>query len=81
MRINWKLPLLKNTKLKEAPTTLVQGNLNIVGFSLDGLFSIIRRLWDDGVIDPMDTRRVLGLSLSAAINAPKTDTKFGIFRM
>jgi len=39
------------------------------------------RLWDDGVIDPMDTRRVLGLSLSAALNAPIPDTKFGIFRM
>ncbi|MDC7676603.1 carboxyl transferase domain-containing protein [Asticcacaulis machinosus] len=39
------------------------------------------RLWDDGVIDPADTRRVLGLSLSAALNAPIEPTKFGIFRM
>ena len=39
------------------------------------------RLWDDGVIDPADTRRVLGLGLSAALNAPIPDTKFGIFRM
>ena len=39
------------------------------------------RLWDDGVIDPADTRRVLGLSLSASLNAPIEDTKFGIFRM
>ena len=39
------------------------------------------RLWDDGVIDPADTRRVLGLSLSAALNAPINDTQFGIFRM
>lgn len=39
------------------------------------------RLWDDGVIDPMDTRRVLGLSLSASLSAPIPDTKFGIFRM
>ena len=39
------------------------------------------RLWDDGVIDPIDTRKVLGLSLSAALNAPISDTKFGIFRM
>lgn len=38
-------------------------------------------LWDDGVIDPVDTRRVLGLSLSAALNAPILATKFGIFRM
>merc|ERR1712037_1049875 len=36
------------------------------------------RLWDDGVIDPADTRRVLGLSLSASLNAPVPDTKFGI---
>jgi 3-methylcrotonyl-CoA carboxylase beta subunit len=39
------------------------------------------RLWDDGVIDPADTRRVLGLGLSAAMNAPAEETKFGIFRM
>lgn len=39
------------------------------------------RLWDDGIIDPKDTRRILGLSLSAALNAPIDDTKFGIFRM
>lgn len=39
------------------------------------------RLWDDGVIDPADTRRVLGLSLSAALNAPIPRTNFGIFRM
>ena len=39
------------------------------------------RLWDDGIIDPADTRRVLGLSLSAALNAPVEDTRFGVFRM
>lgn len=39
------------------------------------------RLWDDGVIDPADTRIVLGLSLSAALNKPIEDTRFGIFRM
>ena len=39
------------------------------------------RLWDDGVIDPADTRMVLGLSLSAALNAPIEDTQFGVFRM
>jgi 3-methylcrotonyl-CoA carboxylase beta subunit len=39
------------------------------------------RLWDDGVIDPADTRRVLALGLSAALNAPIEDTKFGLFRM
>jgi 3-methylcrotonyl-CoA carboxylase beta subunit len=39
------------------------------------------RLWDDGVIDPADTRMVLGLGLSAALNATIEDTKFGLFRM
>ncbi len=39
------------------------------------------RLWDDGIIAPSDTRRVLGLALSAALNAPIEDTKFGVFRM
>lgn len=39
------------------------------------------RLWDDGVIDPAQSRRVLGLSLSAALNAPTEPTHFGVFRM
>ncbi len=39
------------------------------------------RLWDDGIIDPLDTRRVLGLGISAALNAPIETTRFGVFRM
>ena len=39
------------------------------------------RLWDDGVIDPADSRKILGLSLSAALNAPIDETNFGVFRM
>jgi 3-methylcrotonyl-CoA carboxylase beta subunit len=39
------------------------------------------RLWDDGVIDPADTRRVLGLALSACFNAPIEKQRFGVFRM
>ena len=39
------------------------------------------RLWDDGIIDPLDTRKVLGLGLAAAANAPVPETTFGIFRM
>ncbi len=39
------------------------------------------RIWDDGVIDPADTRRVLGLAISASLNAPIPDAKFGVFRM
>ena len=39
------------------------------------------RLWDDGIIDPADTRRVVALALSAALNAPIAPTRFGVFRM
>jgi acetyl-CoA carboxylase carboxyltransferase component len=39
------------------------------------------RVWDDGIIDPLDTRTVLGIGISAALNAPIPDTKFGVFRM
>lgn len=39
------------------------------------------RLWDDGVIAPEDTRKILGLGLSAALNAPIEATRFGVFRM
>ena len=39
------------------------------------------RIWDDGIIDPADTRRVLALALSASLNAPIPETRFGVFRM
>jgi acetyl-CoA carboxylase carboxyltransferase component len=39
------------------------------------------RLWDDGVIDPVDTRTVLALGISAALNAPIPESRFGVFRM
>lgn len=39
------------------------------------------RLWDDGILDPVDTRRAIGLGLAAALNAPIPETKFGVFRM
>jgi 3-methylcrotonyl-CoA carboxylase beta subunit len=39
------------------------------------------RLWDDGIIDPMDTRRVLGMGLAAAANAPLPEPRYGVFRM
>ncbi len=39
------------------------------------------RLWDDGIIAPADTRRVLALAFSACLNAPVAETKFGVFRM
>jgi len=39
------------------------------------------RLWDDGIIDPLDTRTILGLGISMALNAPIPDHRFGVFRM
>ncbi|MGH8765586.1 MAG: carboxyl transferase domain-containing protein, partial [Burkholderiales bacterium] len=39
------------------------------------------RLWDDGVVDPADMRRLFGLAISASLNAPIEETKFGVFRM
>ena len=39
------------------------------------------RLWDDGVIDPVDTRAVLALALSVSLNAPLREARFGMFRM
>ena len=39
------------------------------------------RLWDDGIIDPLDTRRLLALGISASLNAPIGKTQFGVFRM
>ena len=39
------------------------------------------RLWDDGIIDPLDTRRVLGMGLAAAAHAPIPEPSYGIFRM
>jgi acetyl-CoA carboxylase carboxyltransferase component len=39
------------------------------------------RLWDDGILDPLDTRRVLAMGISAALNAPIRETRFGVFRM
>jgi acetyl-CoA carboxylase carboxyltransferase component len=39
------------------------------------------RLWDDGILDPAETRRVLALALAATLNAPPEDTRYGVFRM
>jgi 3-methylcrotonyl-CoA carboxylase beta subunit len=39
------------------------------------------RLWDDGIFDPIETRRVIGLALSASLNAPIKKTGYGVFRM
>lgn len=39
------------------------------------------RLWDDGIIDPADTRKIIGLCISSSMNRNPEDTKFGVFRM
>jgi 3-methylcrotonyl-CoA carboxylase beta subunit len=39
------------------------------------------RLWDDGVIDPADTRQILGLAVAASLNKPIPETRYGVFRM
>ena len=39
------------------------------------------RIWDDGILDPLDTRMAVGLGISAAYNAPIPDTRYGVFRM
>jgi 3-methylcrotonyl-CoA carboxylase beta subunit len=44
-------------------------------------FYATARLWDDGILDPAQTRTVLGLALAASGNAPAEETRFGIFRM
>ena len=44
-------------------------------------FYATARLWDDGIIDPIDTRKVIALSLEAALQAPIEETKVGVFRM
>jgi 3-methylcrotonyl-CoA carboxylase beta subunit len=46
----------------------------------DPLFATAR-LWDDGIVDPVETRNLLGLGISAALNAPIPETRFGVFRM
>ncbi|KAK7837271.1 methylcrotonoyl-coa carboxylase beta chain [Quercus suber] len=39
------------------------------------------RLWDDGIIDPADTRKIIGLCISASLNCPAEDIRYGVFRM
>jgi acetyl-CoA carboxylase carboxyltransferase component len=39
------------------------------------------RLWDDGILDPVDTRKVIGMGIAMSLNNPYPDQKFGVFRM
>ena len=55
---------------------------NLKKYELEGSpYYSTARIWDDGVIDPIDTRMVLGLGISASLNAPIPDWKPGVFRM
>ena len=64
----------------EAEAAFKQPTLDMFQTQSDPLYASAR-LWDDGVIDPRDSRKVLALSLRAALNAPIAETKFGVFRM
>ncbi len=48
---------------------------------LGSLVLATARVWDDGVIDPLDTRRILSMGIEAALHAPIPETRFGVFRM
>ena len=64
----------------EAETAFKQPILDMFAEQSHPLYASAR-LWDDGIIDPRQTRDVLGLSLAASLNAPIDDTRFGVFRM
>ena len=64
----------------EEEYTFKQPTLDMFEEQSDPLYASAR-LWDDGVIDPRDSRKILALSLRAALNAPIGETKFGVFRM
>jgi 3-methylcrotonyl-CoA carboxylase beta subunit len=73
---------------EQAATVMTEVGQSEVGAQLRELYEeqgrpyyATARLWDDGVLDPRDTRDVLGLALSAAANAPLTDVRYGVFRM
>jgi len=63
-------------------TVVMGGSFGAGNYAMCGrAYYSTARLWDDGIIDPLDTRRVLALGLAAAANAPVPETTFGIFRM
>ena len=82
------LTTVKQAQLEKEGKTLGKGELEALQqpilekYEREGSpYFSTARLWDDGVIDPMDTRAVIGLSLAAALNRPNEDTDFGVFRM
>lgn len=71
----------RNTEWSAADEEAFKQNMRAQYESQGNPYYASARLWDDGVIAPQDTRRVLGLGLSASLNAPIEDTQFGVFRM
>ena len=45
------------------------------------LLRMMHRLWDDGILDPVDTRKIVGMGIAMSLNNPFPDQKFGVFRM
>ncbi len=71
----------KGTKLEVAEETALKEPIRKQYETQGHPYYASARLWDDGIIDPVDTRMVLALGLSAALNAPIEATRFGVFRM
>jgi 3-methylcrotonyl-CoA carboxylase beta subunit len=68
--------LMSDTELKNFKAPIVKQYLD-----MSSAYYSTARLWDDGVIDPAQTRDILGLAIAASLNAESEETKFGVFRM
>ena len=77
---NEQLERRGETMTEEEQTRFKQPILDKYAVESSAMYSTAR-LWDDGIIDPRDTRDTLGLALSLSYNAPIGDPKYGIFRM
>jgi acetyl-CoA carboxylase carboxyltransferase component len=75
-----QLRALGKTMTAEEQRDFMQPTLDKYEYEGNAYYSTAR-LWDDGIIDPADTRMVLALGISAAMNAPAEETRFGVFRM
>jgi acetyl-CoA carboxylase carboxyltransferase component len=69
------------TRLRSAARIVMALHDHAASFTQDTSWDATARLWDDGIIDPAQTRDVLGLAISASLNAPIPETRFGVFRM
>lgn len=80
-QVNRDKHIKQGTSWSEADEAHFKANLRAQYEAQGNPYYASARLWDDGVIVPSDTRKILGLSLSAALNAPIDSTQFGVFRM